>query len=126
MKRWNAANAALLVCLSIGPSAHAADMAAGKAIFDKTCANCHSIEAGVNKVGPSLFDVVDRPIASIQGYEYSKTMRGVAKDWKVWDEKHLNAYLTNPRQVLHGVRMFFAVPDAQDRANVIAYLNTVK
>ena len=126
MKRRTVARAALVACAVFGTAAQAADVAAGKAIFDKTCANCHSGEAGVNKVGPSLFDVVDRPIASIQGYEYSNTMRAVAKDWKVWDEKHLNAYLTNPRQVLHGVKMFFAVPDAQDRANVIAYLNTIK
>jgi cytochrome c len=104
----------------------AADAAAGQALFDKTCAVCHSTQAGVNKVGPTLFDIVDRPIASVPGYDYSKKMRSVAKDWKVWDEKRLGAYLTNPRQVLHGVKMFFAVPDAGDRANVIAYLLTLK
>ena len=113
---------ALVLC---GPSL-AADVAAGQALFDKTCANCHSVQAGVNKVGPTLFDIVDRPIASVPGYDYSKKMRSVAKDWKVWDEKRLGAYLTHPRQVLHGVKMFFAVPDAGDRADVIAYLNTLK
>jgi cytochrome c len=117
---------ALVFCTAAGMPAQAADGAAGRALFEKTCANCHSTEAGVNKVGPTLFDIVDRPIASIQGYEYSKTMRGVSKDWKVWNEQHLNAYLTNPRQVFHGVRMFFAVPDAKDRADVISYLTTLK
>ena len=116
----------LVCCIAAGTPARAADVAAGRALFDKTCANCHSTEAGINKVGPTLFDVVDRPIASIQGYEYSKTMRQVSKDWKVWSEPHLNAYLTNPRQVFHGVRMFFAVPDSKDRADVISYLYTLK
>jgi len=104
----------------------AGDAGGGKLLFDRTCANCHSVEAGVNKVGPTLFDVIDRPIASVPGYDYSKKMRAVGKDWKVWDEKRLGAYLTNPRQVLHGVKMFFAVPDAKDRADVIAYLGTLK
>jgi cytochrome c len=106
--------------------AQAADAAAGQALFQKTCANCHSIEVGVNKVGPTLFDIVGRPVASVQGYDYSPKMRSVARDWKVWDEKHLDAYLTNPRQVLHGVKMFFAVPDAATRADVIAYLGRLR
>ena len=126
MKRLAASSVALAVCLAFSTTIRAADAANGKAIFEKTCANCHSTEAGVNKVGPTLFDIVDRPIASIQGYDYSKKMRAVSKEWKAWDEKHLNTYLTNPRQVLHGVKMFFAVPDAKDRADVIAYLNTLK
>ncbi len=73
-----------------------------------------------------MFDVVGRPIASINGYQYSSKMRSVSKQWKVWDAKRLDAYLTNPRQVLHGVKMFFAVPDAQARADVIAYLGTLR
>ena len=118
--------AVVAALLAFGATAQAADARLGKAMFDKTCASCHSVEAGVNKVGPTLFDIVGRPIASVQGYDYSAKMRSVGKDWKVWDEKHLNAYLTNPRGVLHGVKMFFAVPDASDRADVIAYLNTLK
>lgn len=113
-------------CLTLGPPARAGDVELGKALFTRTCANCHSTEAGVNKVGPTLFDIVDRPIASIQGYDYSPKMRAVRSQWKVWNEAHLDAYLTNPRQVQHGVRMFFAVPDAKDRADVIAFLNTLK
>ena len=126
MYRVAAAVAALAVGLAAGTSARAADAAGGKALFDKTCANCHSTEAGVNKVGPTLFDIVNRPIASIPGYDYSKKMQTVGKQWKVWDQKNLNAYLANPRQVLHGVKMFFAVPDGKARADVIEYLNTLK
>lgn len=126
MKRLAASGCAFAIWLAFGASAWAADVANGKFIFEKTCANCHSIDAGVNKVGPTLFDVVDRPIASIHDYDYSKKMRAVGKQWKVWDEKNLNTYLTNPRQVLHGVKMFFAVPDAKDRTDVIAYLTSIK
>lgn len=126
MKRLAASGVALAVCLALNATARAADAAHGRAIFEKTCANCHSTEAGVNKVGPTLFDIVGRPVASVQGYDYSKKMREVSKKWKVWDEKHLDTYLTNPRQVLHGVKMYFAVPDAKDRADVFAYLNTLK
>lgn len=126
MKRQTAAGAALVFCLVSSANVWAADIALGKALFEKTCANCHSTEAGVNKVGPTLFDIVGRPVASVQGYDYSKKMRSMSKEWKVWDEKHLDTYLTNPRQVLHGVKMFFAVPDAKDRADVFAYLNTLK
>lgn len=108
------------------PSAQAADVAAGQVLFDKTCANCHSIDIGVNKVGPTLFDIVGRPIASVPGYDYSKKMRSARRQWKAWDARYLDLYLTHPREVLHGVRMFFAVPDAKDRADVIAYLSTLK
>lgn len=126
MRSLTAAGGALVVCLVFSATARAADVAAGKAIFEKTCANCHSTEAGVNKVGPTLFDIVGRPVASVHGYDYSKKMRAIGKEGKVWDDKRLDTYLTNPRQVLHGVKMFFAVPDAKDRADVIAYLNTLK
>ena len=126
MKSLTAAGGVFVVCLVLSASARAGDVAAGKAIFDKTCANCHSTEAGVNKVGPTLFDIVGRPVASVHGYDYSKKMRAIGKEGKVWDEKHLDNYLTNPREVLHGVKMFFSLPDAKDRADVIAYLNTLK
>ena len=116
----------LAACAVLAGSAYAGEPATGKALFDKTCANCHSVEAGVNKVGPTLFDIVNRPVASVHGYDYSKKMLSMRKPWKVWDEKHLDTYLTHPREVLHGVKMFFAVPDAKDRADVIAYLATLK
>lgn len=126
MKSLQTTGLALAAVLVFTGAAHAADVGAGKALFEQTCANCHSIEAGTNKVGPTLFDVVDRPVASVQGYDYSPKMRLQQKLHKAWDEKRLDAYLTHPREVLHGVKMYFAVPDAKDRANVIAYLVTLK
>ena len=101
----------------------AADVAAGKAVFDRTCHNCHSLEAGMNKVGPSLFHVVGRPSATIDGFMYSDAMRNLRT---VWTVQTLNAYLQNPRDDVKGVKMNFrGLPDAEDRANVIAYLQSL-
>ena len=101
---------------------HAADIAAGKSIFDTTCHNCHSLAVGVNKVGPSLWHVVGRPSASVQGYEYSDAMKSLHGEWT---PATLNEYLANPRADVHGVNMFFkGLPGQRDRANVIAYLES--
>lgn len=104
--------------------AHAADVAAGKEIFGRTCQNCHAVEIGVNKVGPSLWDVLGRAPASVPGYEYSAAMKSNATPWTA---AALDAYLADPRGDVHGVRMFFkGLPDPKDRENVIAYLGTLK
>jgi cytochrome c len=126
MKRQALAAGALLLCLTLVDSARAADADNGKAVFQKTCANCHTIEIGLNKVGPTLWAVVGRPVASVPDYDYSTKMRSMRSTWKVWNDKHLDAYLTHPRELLHGVKMFYAVPDGQTRADVIAYLKTLR
>jgi cytochrome c len=97
-----------------------ADVAAGHAIFDHTCLNCHALEVGVNKVGPSLWHVVGRPSGMVEGYAYSDAMKNLHG---VWTAEALNVYLANPRGDVHGAKMFFkGLPEAQDRQNVIAYL----
>ncbi len=127
LKRLIGAASALSLCIAFcGSAAAATAVARGKTLFQKTCANCHTTQVGLNKVGPSLAGIVGRPVASVQDYAYSEKMQSMRAEWKVWDEEHLDAYLTNPRQVLHGVKMFFAVPDAKDRGDVIAYLKTLK
>lgn len=104
--------------------AQAADVAAGKEIFDRTCQNCHAVEIGVNKVGPSLWDVLGRAPASVPGYEYSAAMKSNATPWTA---TALDAYLADPRGDVHGAKMFFkGLPDPRDRENVIAYLGTLK
>ncbi len=99
----------------------------GEAIFKQTCGVCHSAEIGVNKIGPSLFGVVGRKVAVLPDYVYSERLKAMQADWGAWDDTTLDSYLTNPRQVLHGVKMFFkGLPEPQDRADVIAYLKTLK
>jgi len=104
--------------------ASAADIEAGKAIFARTCQNCHSLEVGVNRVGPSLWHVVGRPSATVEGYMYSDAMKNLHTEWT---PAALNVYLVNPRGDIHGVKMFFmGLPKPEDRANVIAYLESLQ
>lgn len=101
----------------------AGDPAAGKTVFGK-CAACHAVVAGQNKVGPSLYGVVGRHSASIEGFNYSEAMK--AANWD-WTPEKLNTYLVEPRAVVVGTKMIFAGLKADtDRANVIAYLSTLK
>ncbi|MDR6755264.1 cytochrome c [Mycoplana sp. BE70] len=104
-----------------------ADAAAGEAVFKK-CAACHSGEkGGPNKVGPDLWDVVNRPIASHEGFSYSAGMKTFAEDGKqVWDFDHLNHFLAAPKKYIAGTAMGFAgLKKDDERANLIAYLRTL-
>jgi cytochrome c len=105
--------------------AHAAgDAAAGKILFTQKCGLCHAPVEGQNKIGPSLWGVVGRPAGSLASYTYSDAMKNANR---TWNDATLDDYLTNPRQKIPGVKMIFAgLPDASDRANVIAYLSTLK
>jgi len=98
----------------------AADAKAGKKIFRK-CRACHKVEEGKNGVGPSLWGVIGRDVASIEGFKYSDAMS--AKEGN-WTADALFTYLEDPKAVVPGTKMKFAgVKDAQDRVNVIIYLN---
>ena len=91
----------------------------------KACAACHDeTSASTNKVGPGLWNVVDRPIASHPGYAYSDAMK--AKSADKWTYDHLNGFLANPKGYLPGTKMTFAgVPRDDQRADLIAYLRTL-
>lgn len=105
-------------------AAHAeGDAAAGKTVFMK-CMVCHSPAQGKNVVGPSLFGIVGRASASVPNFNYSDAMKAANK---TWDEATLDVYLTNPKALVPGTKMLFAgMPDANDRANLIAFLATLK
>ena len=98
-----------------------------KAIFQRTCANCHSTQIGLNKIGPSLEGIIDRPIAVGPDYTYSETSQQRKTEWQIWDEAALDVYLRNAREAVHGVKMFFkGLPAQSDRLDIIAYLQTLK
>ena len=97
---------------------------AGRAIFQRTCQNCHSVDIGVNKVGPSLWNVVGREAAAVPDFVYSDAMKA---NKTAWSASSLDAYLADPRGDVHGVKMFFkGLPEPRDRADVIAYLQTLR
>lgn len=91
-----------------------------EALFAR-CSGCHKIADGSGHgIGPDLFGVVGRPVASAEGYGYSNALRGLSG---VWDAQQLDAFLTNPAAYAPGTSMHFdGLPDAADRAAVIEYL----
>ena len=88
------------------------------------CAACHSVEPGMNGVGPSLAGVVGRKAGSASGFAYSEANKASGL---TWDEKTLDTYLTNPMKMVPGTKMTFAgLPDPAQRKAVIDYLKTLK
>ena len=112
----------VLLAFAAGPGM-AADVEAGKTAFKK-CALCHTTEAGKNKSGPSLFGIVGRKSASLDGFTYSE---GMKKFDHTWDETTLDEYLADPRATIPGTKMIFpGIKDKVERDDVIAYLETLK
>ena len=97
----------------------AGDAAKGKQIFTR-CQACHSVEAGTNKLGPSLHGVVGRASGTLEGFNYSDAMKNAHV---TWDEATLDKYLAGPKALVPGTKMVFpGLPKEEDRLNVIAYL----
>ncbi|WP_454914808.1 c-type cytochrome [Xanthobacter sediminis] len=90
----------------------------------KKCGACHNFAEGAGaKVGPDLYGVVGRDVASVEGFAYSAALK--AKGGK-WTPEGLSTFLTNPKAAVPGTAMGFAgLPKGVDRANVIAYLNSL-
>ncbi|TCU18435.1 c-type cytochrome [Rhizobium sullae] len=104
-----------------------ADAKAGETVFKK-CQSCHdATKGGPNKVGPNLYGLVDRPIASHEGFAFSSAMKDFSKGGsEKWTFDHLNHFLLAPKKQVPGTAMGFAgLPKEQDRANVILYLQTL-
>jgi cytochrome c2 len=89
------------------------------------CVVCHSLEkGGASRVAPTLWGIIGAPKAGTKGYGYSLAL---TKASGVWTERELEQYLTAPSQFLPGTtKTITGLPDAQDRAKVIAYLATLK
>ncbi len=111
----------LLLCQQ---DAFAFDAAKGKKVFLK-CKACHTIDkGGAHRIGPNLWGVIGRVAGTQQGFKYSMAMIDFGKGGKRWDVATLDAYLEKPRSVVPKSRMVFVgLKDAQQRADLIAYLN---
>ena len=97
-----------------------ADPADGESQFNK-CRACHSLEQGNNGVGPYLYNVVGRDIASVEGFAYSDALAGIDG---VWDLQNLFEFIHNPSEFAPGTKMTFAgIRSARDRADLLAWLN---
>ena len=110
---------ALAAATLMSTSAMAADAGKGKKVYNK-CKACHSLKAGKNKIGPSLHGVIGRSAGAVDGYKYSKAMKGSDV---TWDEANLAKYLEKPKDFMPGTKMAFpGLKKQKDRDNVIAYI----
>ena len=112
---------ALWVAAFIVPAlaAHAADAGRGEKLFVE-CASCHSIERGVEGVGPSLFGLFQRKAGDVADYRYSPALK---RSGITWTAQTLDTYLADPQKSVPGNRMpYSGLPNAADRADLIAYL----
>jgi len=109
----------------IQPFLEKADAKHGEEVA-KVCLQCHTFAKGEpNKIGPNLFGVMEENIASVSGYTFSSAL--LADKDKKWDPDELNVWLWHPQDFAHGTKMTFAgLPKEQDRADVIAYLQSLK
>src|SRR5215475_5482178 len=90
----------------------------------KKCSACHNFtKGGPNLVGPDLWGVVGRPKASVAGFNYSAAMKAKGGNWTV---PELMQFIANPQGLVPGTAMTFAgVPRATQRADIVAYLNSL-
>jgi len=110
----------------IGPLLAKADAAKGQQLTT-VCQVCHTFDkGGANKIGPNLWDVVGQPIGEDRnGYSFSDALE--KHKGEKWDPEKLNDWLDHPQHFAQGTKMTFAgFPQAQSRADVIKYLESLK
>ncbi|WP_442945993.1 c-type cytochrome [Novosphingobium sp. Leaf2] len=126
MKTLSLSNAALVAfgMLAATTAQAAPPPAAGAQVFARSCAMCHTVNAGgPNKLGPNLAGVAGRKAGSVAGFRYSPAM---AKSGITWNAKTLDGFLAAPSSVVPGNRMGFAgVKDPAQRAALVTYLTSL-
>lgn len=98
-----------------------ADVAAGEKVYSK-CVACHTInQGGANGIGPNLWNSMGQPHGHVAGFAYSDALKSIPGNW---DWAAMDAWLTSPRKYASGTKMTFAgLGKAEDRANLMVYLN---
>jgi cytochrome c len=106
------------------PAAVAGDAVKGATLFKSRCSVCHSVEAAKPKVtAPTLVGLIGRKAGSLPQARYSAAIKASAV---VWTPETLDKFLTSPRDVINGTFMVVNIANPEDRANIIAYLATLK
>ena len=101
-------------------TAQATDATRGNELYESRCAGCHSLDQ--DRVGPRHRGLIGRKAGAVSGFKYSPALRASRI---VWSPRTLDAWLTNPERLVPGQRMNYSVPDAADRAALIAYLEAI-
>ena len=92
----------------------------GEKLFKK-CATCHNYEKGsANKVGPHLWNIINRPKANVEGFAYSKSLAEYGGEWGY---EELAEFLYKPKKYIKGTKMNFAgLKKVKDRADLVYFL----
>ena len=108
----------------IGPKLTGGNVEAGKALYQKQCFVCHTVDkGGVNKVGPNQWSIVGRKKGVGEGFSYSSALIAKGGEWSYEDLNHM---IFKPAAFIKGTKMAFAgIPKEQDRADLIAYLRAM-
>jgi cytochrome c len=101
------------------PTATSAQQVDGERLFRQRCGTCHGLEPGQTTAGPHLSRIIGRTAGSVDGARYSASMREAGI---VWDSQSLDTFLTAPRKMVPGTSMTVGLPNAQQRAAIITYL----
>jgi cytochrome c len=96
------------------------DAKRGQEVFEKRCAGCHSLDE--DKEGPRLRGVYGKKAGSITTFKYSDALKASNV---TWDAPSLDQWMADPEKIVPDSDMFFRVPRARERTNVIAYLQTL-
>jgi len=118
--RVRAAVAFAIAAIPLGARA-GGDSARGRELYETRCIACHSIDA--DRVGPRHRGLLGRRAGSVAGFDYSPALHSAQFNW---DAAMLDRWLANPEATVPGQRMNYQVPDARDRADLIAYLATAR
>ena len=96
----------------------------GALIYKDACGQCHQLNPGLNKKGPQLMNIYGAPAAKLADYTYSEGLK--ASGW-VWDVQTLDTYIADAEKAMPDSKMLAdPMPDAKERADVIAYLSTLR
>ncbi len=114
---------AVITALLLGAPAARAETSVdrGMALYQARCTACHSPDH--NRAGPAHRGVFGRHAGNVPGYDYSPALKASGL---VWTRGNLDRWLAGPEQLVPGQKMGYSVPDAQDRSDLIAYLETLR
>lgn len=126
---WVVTGTLMLVAFG-GPAFAAGDAAKGKELFATKCGICHQVGPGAKTlVGPELNGIVGSKAARVADFpSYSAGMKKLGEEGYVWTDEHLSAWIEDPKAMIPDSMMalaFQGIPDAGERADIIAYLKTL-